>query len=60
MWKVYDKCMLKRDLQKVVRQSYDKSYDKMYDSSLAVVRQHQTCMQQYLDFSLVYNSHIMP
>jgi len=45
MQKVYDKCTIKRDLQKIVRQSYPKSYDKMYDSSLGVARQHLACMQ---------------
>jgi len=29
MQKVYDKCTIKRDLQKVVRQSYHISYDKV-------------------------------
>jgi len=41
MRKVYDKCMIKSDLQKIVRQSYH----KMYDSSLAAGRQHQAHMQ---------------
>jgi len=45
MRKVYDKCTIKRDLQKKSYDSYNKSYDKMYDTSLAVVQQHQACMQ---------------
>jgi len=29
IWKVYDKCTIKRDLQKILRQSYHKSCDKV-------------------------------
>jgi len=45
MRKVYNKYTIKRDLQKVVRQSYHKNYDKTYDSSLAVVWQHLAHMR---------------
>jgi len=45
MRKAYDKCTTKRNLQKIVGQSYCKSYDKTYDTSSAVVQQHQARMQ---------------
>ena len=56
IWKVYDKCTIKRDLQKILRQSYNKrttAHQLLYDSI------KHTC-SNYIYFLLVYNSHIVP
>jgi len=51
---VYDRCTIKRDLQKIVQESYEKHTTKLRHDSIK-----HTC-SNYFDFSLLYDSHIVP
>ena len=61
IWQVHDRFAIKHDLQEIVRESYEKHTTKLTKSTTAHSYDSiKLACSNYLEFSLVYNSHKVP